>query len=1545
MPSDTDSVQGRRNGRGGSQPQNLRQPAATTSSNKFLAPSTELEPFDFGVDRIASSKFQSAKKKLKDYLGVMFGHNAHIIDHGEEFEFDEPAQPPAAELGADADPHGFKRRMYEKQLDAFVKRVEDYKDNKAKVYAVIWRLCTVTMRHKIMESANFAEFDILKDPLPLWQVITQISLDGLRPRENETKRRREAVERFNRVRQQPNETIGNFYERFRSEYEALEAVGAQLVLRVGQEPENAEEAVNFREDLNRQIDAEIAMNFLFKLDAKRYKNMLDDLENSLTVGRDEYPANLVAAYQMAMNRRESGVKLGGVSSFKEHSIAFVAGAKKSKGPKDPKPQQAKEEKKIDSEVGGGNKSKVKCYFCNNKGHIKTDCPVLKKALKELQKQSAGGAQVTTAAAAMADDGDDDQLAFVTNEELVAAAKQKVLGPRDILCDNEASISIFHNKELLKNLRKSDQRVKVTGIGGSISTNTLGDYKDFGPVYYHPESVANILCFYDLNRRYGIHFDSIANQFNAITPNGSAMVFSPKGKLYVYSDRGHTSEETVLVQTVSKNLEGYTKREIDRMKMAGELYSIHGRPSEKDFIWMLTSGTILNCPVTAADFKRWIHVFGHDIGAVKGKTTRRTPLPVITESHRNDEIQAARQNISLSVDIFFVSGVAFLLSISSFTNMLMVKYLSQRTTKQLQLAIDAMISAHGARGFKVTIIQCDGEGAVAALRTHVEGAGITLNLAARGEHVATIERKIRQVKERVRGFWNTLPFKLTVLLLVYLVYYCVTTINWYPTTTSAFPNVSAREIFLGRKLDYSRDCQLPFGQYVQTHEDADITNSMRERTIGAIAIGPAGNLQGAYNFMSLSTWKVIKRRSWTALPMPEHVVQIINRKAEEEKLAIQGQPTFRLGDNEIPEVDEQDDEPEEEPGPIDPGPQRQVMHELPFQPPVQQAPELLQQPDAITMDHIEDAEVVALEDAQPPEIPVDELPEPAPPNDIQDMQPPHRYDLRPNRSSWRDKYAYAFTNISVKKGVSTIGVPAVLSMMLEIKQLHDKRTFRPVKASLLDMRQRSKIIRSHMFLKRKRDSRLKARLVADGSMQERSTSVDVSSPTVSTEALFLTLAVDAFQKRHVVTVDIEGAYLHADMTSEVFVQFDPIITAILVSMVPSYQEYVDEAGKMIVILDKALYGCIESAKLFYEHISTTLLDYGYTKNPYDLCVFNKVVYSVQSTVTIHVDDLKISCTNRKGIADLITELKRVYRKINVHDGTVIDYLGMDLDYSIPGVCSISMKSLIEEAIDSYHVDGSAKTPAAQYLFQVSESAELLGMREREDFHSTVQRLLYISKRARPDILTAISFLTTRVTRPTIEDQKKLIRVLQYLRGSKDLTLQVSGGDGMFITSFIDSSFGVHPDGKGHTGTVITVGTGAIYCKSGKQKLVAKSSTEAELIGLSDSLSQVLWTRNFLMSQGHPMQPAVIAQDNKSTIALAEKGRSTSGRTRHVSIRYFFVKDRIDSREIEIKYVPSESMIADFFTKPLQGALFVRLRDAILKCDMRSIAGVCSGTEAG
>jgi hypothetical protein len=133
------------------------------------------------------------------------------------------------------------------------------------------------------------------------------------------------------------------------------------------------------------------------------------------------------------------------------------------------------------------------------------------------------------------------------------------------------------------------------------------------------------------------------------------------------------------------------------------------------------------------------------------------------------------------------------------------------------------------------------------------------------------------------------------------------------------------------------------------------------------------------------------------------------------------------------------------------------------------------------------------------------PEDTPATDVQQelqaVNNQHRYNLRPARSSWRDKYAYAFTNLSVKKGVQTIGVPAITSIMKEMSQLHRKKVFHPVSYEGLDRRQRGKLIRSHLFLKKKRDGTLKSRLVTDGSMEERSASTDTSSPTVSTEALF------------------------------------------------------------------------------------------------------------------------------------------------------------------------------------------------------------------------------------------------------------------------------------------------------------------------------------------------------------------------------------------------------------------------------------------------------------
>jgi len=115
---------------------------------------------------------------------------------------------------------------------------------------------------------------------------------------------------------------------------------------------------------------------------------------------------------------------------------------------------------------------------------------------------------------------------------------------------------------------------------------------------------------------------------------------------------------------------------------------------------------------------------------------------------------------------------------------------------------------------------------------------------------------------------------------------------------------------------------------------------------------------------------------------------------------------------------------------------------------------------------------------------------------------------------------------------------------------------------------------------------------------------------------------------------------------------------------------------------------------------------------------------------------------------------------------------------------------------------------------------------------------------------------------------------------------------------------------------------VHTKSSKQKLNTKSSTESELVGISDYVPYTLWMNNFLAAQ---IKTSRVYQNNQSAIRMETNGlNSCTGNSRHVDIRYFLVQDRVDRKEIEISYCPTESMLADFFTKPLQGTLFRSFR---------------------
>jgi hypothetical protein len=177
-------------------------------------------------------------------------------------------------------------------------------------------------------------------------------------------------------------------------------------------------------------------------------------------------------------------------------------------------------------------------------------------------------------------------------------------------------------------------------------------------------------------------------------------------------------------------------------------------------------------------------------------------------------------------------------------------------------------------------------------------------------------------------------------------------------------------------------------------------------------------------------------------------------------------------------------------------------------------------------------------------------------------------------------------------------------------------------------------------------------------------------------------------------------------------------------------------------------------------------------------------------------------------------------------------------------------------------------------------------------------------------------------PDEGDWGKLKRLLRYIRSTIYMPL-ILPVDSLNITKWwVDVSSAKHDNCRGHTGAMMSLGRISIIGMSKKQKINTRSSTEAEPVGTNDAIPQMMWTRYFLEAQSFIVYESILNQDNMSTMLLETNGRqSSSKRTKHVCVRYFFIKDKVTSKEIALKHCPSH------FTKPLQGALFRKLRAEI------------------
>jgi len=378
------------------------------------------------------------------------------------------------------------------------------------------------------------------------------------------------------------------------------------------------------------------------------------------------------------------------------------------------------------------------------------------------------------------------------------------------------------------------------------------------------------------------------------------------------------------------------------------------------------------------------------------------------------------------------------------------------------------------------------------------------------------------------------------------------------------------------------------------------------------------------------------------------------------------------------------------------------------------------------------------------------------------------------------------NLSLTEAINTRGADVAKKAALsELNQLIQKGCLMPVdKLTVKKLKaEKQLILPSKLFLKDKyrpdgEFDKFKARLVAGGHRQNHDDYESTSSPTVATSSVMMVAAISARRGNARMTTDVPSAYPNAHMRDDmpmVYMKLDRAVTKLIVDNHRNWSRNVLFDGSCVVKIERALYGLIESAKLWYEEFTGFLKKLGFVPNPYDPCVLNLDYKGEICTLVLYVDDCFVDCHNPEALDYVERKITEKYGGCTRTDGDVLPFVGMLFNFTKPGVVKVDMPKYVEDAISGLKSASSADTPAGLDLFAVDDSAELLGISAREDFHSRVAKLLYLAKRTRPDILLPINFLCTRVLKPTVQDWKKLLRVYRYLFGTKGLCIYLQADE--------------------------------------------------------------------------------------------------------------------------------------------------------------------------
>ena len=486
--------------------------------------------------------------------------------------------------------------------------------------------------------------------------------------------------------------------------------------------------------------------------------------------------------------------------------------------------------------------------------------------------------------------------------------------------------------------------------------------------------------------------------------------------------------------------------------------------------------------------------------------------------------------------------------------------------------------------------------------------------------------------------------------------------------------------------------------------------------------------------------------------------------------------------------------------------------------------------------------------------------------------------------------------------------------LEYESLLENETW-----DLVDLPRDRKAVGSRWVFKVKHHSdgrveRYKCRLVAKGYSQLYGADYDETfSPVVRFSSIRTLLSFAVQNNLHVHQMDVVTAFLNGHLEEEIYME--------------QPEGYVKPGQEHLVCkLKRSIYGLKQSPRCWSKAFTEFMMGIGFKQSTSDPCVFVRSRQELE-ILAVYVDDLILITESTESMNELKAALKERYKMKDMGELSYILGISVIQDKEKNRVI-LHQKHYIEAILRKYGMDNAnpVATPADANV-KLKKSDGVSKPVHQHTYQSMVGSLLYAAMATRPDIAQAVSAVSKFNANPDASHLTAVKRILRYLKGTVNIALKYEKSVSGALIGYSDADWaGDQDDRRSTTGNIFLLSGGAVSWLSKKQATVALSTAEAEYIALSQAAQEGIWLKRLLCDLGVESMPTVILEDNQGAIAIA-KNPVNHSRTKHIDIRYHYIRECVQNGQIELQYCPTNDMKADIFTKPLARPQFEYLRGEI------------------